>query len=729
MRKKVIYGAVLQLMFWPTLIFAQSAGSAWNLLKEEQKSFTRTLKSTPKDSSTINPIARNFETGINYTYAAVKADGSVSSNEKDKAYRSIAFFVRELRNSIEAQKIEIYDIPVLLSSYKNILNALIHHKPVAPLLEPLSPKHSQVLVSALSQYKEYPMLDDVTAYKRISSSPEYILQFLESKPGFRFADSLLLDVAANDPLRVVYYLNRDRTGLQDKIRNTNNAYLKQIVALSQNKNASELIPFVMQIADTKMTVEEILEKRTNIIQYYQLLVNTLQESIASKDSNSIFLKPLRNAIKQKSLAFFVNPINDLHNSSDAVRFASIKDLRPEDVYYIITSCGEDLYTSSYLGLYKRLVDQYKDQSSAQILEHVKYDKYRAFVRLAANYNVLADYLSKMRQQEMVTLLKQLIAGIEGDTDAGLEAAMDIADCFAALSTVPETRDVIETELLANLNRCKSGQNYLCVKLYNILYQVFALVKQDDDTNKLWATLGNYDVLKRNDLENKNGEIVQLVLFYGDEDGVASFSNFMKLYADPKKWEIAKNENWVSIRSIGEKPLLIYANLPLSSKDELDIKAQDILIEHLSQQSLEPTVLVHRGHSYHLDNTLKRLTPSVKLAILGSCGGYNKGISIAHINPDIQFIGSKKTGAKSVNDPILYAINETLVKNEDISWTEIWSNMTKKFSKDEATLNLFNEYFPPNKNVSLFVLKLFMYEDRFVFTNSSSQPAAPVALNQ
>lgn len=728
MRKKVIYVAVLQLLLWPTLIFAQSQTSAWNMLKEEQKSFSRTLKSTPKDSSTINPILRNFETGINYTYAAVKADGSVPSNEKDKAYRSIAFFVREMRNSIEQQKIEVYDIPVVLNSFKSILNALIHHKPVTPLLQPLASKHSQVLASAFSQYKEYTLIDDVTAYKRISSSPEYILTFLEQKPGFRFADSLLLDVAANDPLRVVYYLNRDK-GIQDRIRNSNNKYLQQIVILAENKNASELIPFVMQIADNKMTVEEILKKRTNIIQYYQLLVNTLQETIISKDSTSIFIKPLRNAIKQKSLAFFVNPINDLHNSSDAVRFASVKGLRPEDLYYIITSCGEELYTSSYLGLYKRLMEQFKGQSAEQILKLVNYDKYRAFIRLAANYNVLADYLSKMPEHEMANLLKQFIAGIEGDSDAGLEAAMDIADCFASLSSVPETRDIIEKQLLFNLNRCKKGQNYLCVKLYNILYQVFGLVKQDDDTNKLWATLGNYDVLKHEALENKKGEIIQLVLFYGDEDGVSSFNNFMKPYTDSKKWDVTKNENWVSIRSNSEKPLLIYANLPLSSKDELDIKAQDLLAEYLAQQSQEPTVLVHRGHSYHLDKTLRRLTPSVKLAILGSCGGYNKGISIAHINPDVQFIGSKKTGAKSVNDPILYAINETLMKNDDISWPDIWSRLTKKFSKDEATLNLFNEYFPPNKNISLFVLKLFIYDNRFVFANSSTRPAGQVARNQ
>jgi hypothetical protein len=49
--------------------------------------------------------------------------------------------------------------------------------------------------------------------------------------------------------------------------------------------------------------------------------------------------------------------------------------------------------------------------------------------------------------------------------------------------------------------------------------------------------------------------------------------------------------------------------------------------------------------------------------------------------------------------------------EDISWPEVWSKLSTRFSKDEFALNLFNEYIPPGKNVSLFVLKLFNFYNR------------------
>ena len=408
----------------------------------------------------------------------------------------------------------------------------------------------------------------------------------------------------------------------------------------------------------------------------------------------------------------MNPINELHNAEDAVRFAPADGLRPEDIYYIITSCGDELYTSSYLGLYKRLMEHFKDQSVDSLFGIMQYDNFSSFIRLAANYNVLADFLHNMLPERRKELLKRFIAGIENNTNKGLEKAMDIADSFTGLRTFPDINELIQAELRSNLDRCMSGQQYLGIRLYSILLQLFELVNQEKDLHKLWATLGNYEVLKRDALLNKDGEIIQLVLFYGDEDGVASFSNFIKLYTDTSKWKIAKNKNWISIRSVSDQTLTIYANRPLDGKLELDLKAQDSLVAFLQQQSLQPAILVHRGHSYHLDKTLKRLTPYVKLAILGSCGSYNKAISIAGINPDVQVIGSKKAGSKSVNDPVIDVINETLAGKNDLVWTEIAKKLAGRFSKDEATLNVFNEYFFPANNVSLFVLKLFNYYNRF-----------------
>ena len=707
--RKAFYFFVLFVLVQPFSIVAQS--SADKVLIEEQGKFFHQLNYISIDSAIIHQLSRSAKLEIDSIPIMISSVPFLTPGEREKAIRSLGYFMNELKKNITQTRTEVYDIPGAIQSYKNILRALLYRRSFANELTYLPPRRAQVLAATFSQYKEHSLLDDIAVYKRVVSSPEYILDFLENQPRFRFTDSLLLNAAVNDPSKFVAYLDHSKKGLQDKIQNTKNVYLQQILLYAEDKNASEILPFVILLAENRITPDSILKTRTDVVKYFQLLVNTMKESWKPGDPSFVFQQLLRKGLKQKSLAFYVNEVNELHNSSDAVRFASVKGLRPEDIYYIITSCGDELYTSSFLGLYKRLMENFKPQSADSLFSIVQYDNFRTFMRMAANYNVLTDFLNRMPQDKASALIHRFISGIENDTNSGLEKAMDVADSFTGLDSAFVISEMIQKELESNLSRCKSAQSYFGIRIYSILLQVFDLVKEKNSLNELWTTLGNYEMLERKALQSKNGEIIELVLFYGDEDGIASFNNFQKLFTNATKWKITRNENWISIRSVSEQPIVIYANLPLNEKEELDIKAQDSLFTFLKNESIEPVVLVHRGHSYHLDKTLKRMTPSVRLALLGSCGGSNSAISIASINPDAQLIVSKKTGSKSINDPVINVINETLLNKEDLSWPIIWEKLSARFSNDESTRNLFSEYISPGKNVSLFVLKLFNFYNR------------------
>ena len=709
--RKIIYIFVLCLLAQPISVVAQS--SANKVLKQEQGKLFYQLNNVSIDTAFVHQLSRSVKLEVDSIYTFITKAG-LSQSENEKAILSLGYFMNELTKNIIRERSEMYDLYGAVQSYKNILKALLYKGSFADVLVSAGQNRSRIVSAAFSQYKEFPLLDDIAVFKRMASSPaSFILSFLETNPGFRYSDSLLVIAAVNDPIQVASYLFQGKQFLQDNIRNSKNIYLQQVISLAADRNALEFLPFVIQIAENRITKEEILEARKDVVKYFQLLVNTRLEFNGANDAANVYQKLLRKGLKEKSLLFYVNQVNEMHSSPDAIRFASIKNLRPEDIYYIITSSGDELYTSSYLGLYKRLMENFKTSSADSLFDIVKFDNFRVFMRLAANYNVLTDFLNRMPQEKAAELVKRFISGIETDMNTGLEKAMDIADSFTGLDSAVAISDMIQKELQINLNRCRSGHLYYGVRLYNILLQVFDLVKQKNSFNKLWTTLGNYEVLERKALQNKNGEIVELVLFYGDEDGIASFNNFQKTFSDTTKWKTTKNENWISIRSATDQPVIIFANRPLDTKEELDLKAQDSLFEFFKQESIDPVVLIHRGHSYHLDNTLKRLTPSVKLAMLGSCGGANASISIASINPDAQLIVSKKTGSKSINDPVINMINETLLNKEDLSWPVIWEKLSLKFKNDEFTRNLFNEYIPPGKNVSLFVLKLFNFYNRSI----------------
>lgn len=707
-------GAVFILLFfslWSHLLWAQPAtpATASERLEKEKASFREYVNSVSLDTNILNRLHRFIGSEADSMHKSVMTDSSLQDKIKEKAILSLMFFIQELCQNLSLQKFEIYDIPGALDSYKLFLAAFLYHKPYEHLLKPISARRSQLLAAAFWQFNENAYLKDIAIFKRVISAPDYILQFLEKNPRFRFADSLLLIAMDYNPLKIVSLLKQNESGLQEIIHKNKNIYLQNVVSLSKNQHVSELLPFIMALAENKMTTAGILETRRNASGYFQLLVNTLKEYKSMQtDTSFSFLNPLRNAIKEKALSFYVNQINQLHGSEDNIRYASVKNMRMEDYYYIITSCEDELYTSSYLGLYKKLMEHFSTPSADSLFGIVQYDNFYPFIRMAANYNTLADFLSCMPQETAVVILKRFMSGIESDTNTGLEKAMDIADSFDGFNTVPGISMLLQNELKSNFERCQTSQSYLGIRLYSILLKVFDLVNEKGPGQREWATLANPEILKYKSLLNKYGEIIQLILFYGDEDGIASFNNFLSLFKDREDWVITENELWVTIRFISDYPIYIYANRPLDTEKEMDLLTQDSLCAFLKHRQAYPVILIHRGHSYHLPLTLKRLEPTVKLTVLGSCGGYNSLLSIADISADAQIIVSKKMGSKFINDPLIDVINETLQQRKDIVWKDVWEKMKTRFRKDEFALNLFNEYVPPSKNVRLFVYKLFYY---------------------
>src|SRR5207249_10163280 len=106
----------------------------------------------------------------------------------------------------------------------------------------------------------------------------------------------------------------------------------------------------------------------------------------------------------------------------------------------------------------------------------------------------------------------------------------------------------------------------------------------------------------------------LIYFYDDEDGDASYSTFVKSFTD-KNWSISDSGNCVVIKSKNGKAVHIYANKP---KNEYD--GQERIEKIFSENTFEPNVMVHRGHSYYAFKTIEKIKDNTQIFVLGSCGG-------------------------------------------------------------------------------------------------------------
>jgi hypothetical protein len=287
----------------------------------------------------------------------------------------------------------------------------------------------------------------------------------------------------------------------------------------------------------------------------------------------------------------------------------------------------------------------------------------------------------------------------------LEDAVDVADSYGSI-TDSKLQSFLMDQVKINYEKSLIEQDRRGEVIYNILQTLFRSAL--DSSINLSTALGIPPVYKVDfsSIADDSGRVVQQVFFYGDEDGIKSYNSFLGLFTNKPEWKISVSAEWVTITSTKGKLYSIYANRPLDYKKDLDQQAQQHLIEYLTKNKINPTFVVHRGHSYHLKYTIQQMMPSSRIVMLGSCGGYQNLAKILNINEDAHIISTKQVGSFSVNEPILRAINETIRNGKNVEWISLWQQITNSVKTDARATELLKDYVPPHKNLGAIFIKAY-----------------------
>ena len=647
-----------------------------------------------------------------------------TNNEKIRNLRLVESLVRNFNTSWKAHKIPPYMVPKLVDNFSDILKANIKGESMAPYIDRV-PYEVGIINSEI--FKDNPGYKESRKYlflKYSKDHPDKILATIGPYIDEPFADDLILTAYKHSPVQIYNYAQAVNSPQGKLIRRNPDNRIKTIVQLSERKDALFYFPFLDDLISGKQTIESISKyvgtdtTKYDSVGYYKLLVRTeidYYNRLLHQDTPVAMLGPngLTDMLQVRAIQHFVTPINNLHDvSNPAIRFKAIAPLDPQDLYFMLVLSENDIYTSSYKNAFDLMLKRMGSKPHGDsLLMSVNFDHFKKFIKMAAGYNRLDTFLRTMPGNYSEILMKAFVANLETaplleDGTPSLEDAVDVADSYGSIRNPVLLKSMLKY-VSDNEKRCMQSGSARGQKLYNLLKMIFL---SGDSINHIDLTkevgippVYTVDYTK---LADDSGRIIQQVFFYGDKDGKESYQSFMQSFQNPD-WKITPKKQWVEIRSTKGKPVLIFANLPLDNETEKDAAAQTALIDYLDTTNLRPSIIIHRGHSYHLKYTIAQIPESAKIIMLGSCGGYNNLKQILDYAPEAHIISTKQIGARDVNKPIIEAINNTLRAGKDIDWRNMWNNLEILFTKaGRDKKDLFDDYIPPHKNLGALFLKAY-----------------------
>jgi hypothetical protein len=520
-----------------------------------------------------------------------------------------------------------------------------------------------------------------------------------------FRDSLIEVAAYKHPGQLYNYASANNR-LGSAIRNHKDSLVRTIAKMATSGGSGQMyFPFLDAILKGSITLEQIDAIKNDDVKYYKLLVKTRMDYMNRVRNKETVrgLDDLTSRLEKKAKDVFVKQINALHNEPDAVRFRILNQLSPQELYYVAVSSESEIYTSSYTrGVYPMIMQRMGNRGDS-LLVSVGFDRFKKWIKLAAGFNTLNDFLKSFPNQEDTrSLMRAFVNNLE--KSGGLEDGVDVADSYVSISEGnKELADFVLDLTKQNYEKSLAQNNHRGKVIYNLLYKLFLSADTSSNINlsKEFGIPPVYNVSYDALASDSSQRVVMQMFFYGDRDGQNDFRSYLGQF-NSSNWKISNEKQWVTISSTKGKPVVIFANRPLPEETGQDEEAQDAMIAYMDSKGYVPTIVIHRGHSYYAPYTIENVRPSAKIVFLGSCGGYHLIHDVLQRSPDAHIIASKQIGKTVINQPFFNLMNEKLRNGNGIDWIPFW----KEFGQVVTDKEGFQDYIPPHKNLGAIFIKAY-----------------------
>jgi hypothetical protein len=379
--------------------------------------------------------------------------------------------------------------------------------------------------------------------------------------------------------------------------------------------------------------------------------------------------------------------------------------RATDMYLALAYGGSECAEVFPEAFDKFLMPKLRPNSLAPLLKRSSNWMLREFTAAALE----ARRFEKLLMAAGADSVSKLASGIVEVNDAA-----ELAEMVGA-SGDPELRELLAHRVTTELGQAHTASDLRGEILYGLLAARLSLPGVDPAYGALLQSSAALDAATLFDSDNR---CVERYFFWDDDDGVESFANFRKGYEHDTAWKIEERGGYIQLtgRGAGGRRIEIFANVPIDirlaanrEREGEALRRQASIAAELARRGLTPAVLVHRGHSFHVEKTLGFVTPEARLVVLGSCRGVPEIHRVIEASHRAQVIATRGIGAMEINDSILKGLNARLLSaGGQIRWADFWREQQTKSGKSA----LFREYLTPDRDeASAFLRAYYQALDR------------------
>lgn len=524
--------------------------------------------------------------------------------------------------------------------------------------------------------------------------PDIVFKLYDSYARNTYAAHVVVEAAKIAPVTVKRYFNKG-DAIYETLKASDDTAVKIILQImNKYQRKSNAYTLIDDILTGKLTVDKADAIGKSPEKYLQTML-----SIRARP-NPVGEYSVESELEVYSLKF-VRVLNDLHNERDAVRFASIENFTAEELYTLMVYSEEEIFTSTFNGLFDRLMIKLGPVSGFEFLKKVGDNRFRTFIKMCAGFGKLRMFLQTMTPVHQQMLMIKFASGLEKYND--LSQAVEVADAFGSITdslVLKILRSAVKIEYI----RLMTKRDTRGVAIYGLLSNLF--VDRKVGSGEWFSSIAQqyalpgFDKVANRKLFDRDSINRWLIYFYDDEDGDASFASFIKTFTDTG-WTVIDSALFVRIESKTGKHVVIYANKPKG-----EYEGQEKLEKYFAENGFEPNIMVHRGHSYYAPKTIEKIKDNTQIFVLGSCGGYHSISTIIERSSEASIISSKQIGTMFVNNPMLKLIANDIRWGKDVEWQELWGRLEVAVKDNPKALERFRDYIPPHKNLGAIFIKTY-----------------------